>query len=236
MEKNFISEEDKAILRKVAKYLRSYNMRSGVIQIESDYYNHPESAADNVRNFNNNWSVEVPDFFKPYLPDIVSKCLSKIQDIDIESPNYDNVEFDIDSVDNQLSVTRFYGYEQPGDSSGMTWGDGDEDEMEEIKELISEIKASDAEIGRDGIVRLNFAGSGDSGYIEGAFDGGGRVPSEIEDWCYRMLENNHGGWEINEGSQGYFNFDTVNNIIELEFQYNELVEETDEIISVYFGK
>ena len=39
MEKNFISEEDKVVLRKVAKYLRSYNMRSGVIQIEGDFYN-----------------------------------------------------------------------------------------------------------------------------------------------------------------------------------------------------
>jgi hypothetical protein len=51
-----------------------------------------------------------------------------------------------------------------------------------------------------------------------------------------VLEKNYGGWEINEGSQGYFVFDTKNNIIELEHTYNELVEETEDILSVYFGK
>ena len=73
MEKNFISEEDKVVLRKVAKYLKSYNIRSGVIQVEYDYYHNPERFIRNLSNFSNEWSVEIPDFFRPYLGEIIEK-------------------------------------------------------------------------------------------------------------------------------------------------------------------
>ncbi len=101
---------------------------------------------------------------------------------------------------------------------------------------MNEIKESGARPDSNGRYQLDYNGSGDSGYIESSFSNGGRVPANIEDWCYDVLERNYGGWEINEGSQGYFVFDTKNNIIELEHTYNELVEETEDILSVYFGK
>jgi hypothetical protein len=69
-------------------------------------------------------------------------------------------------------------------------------------------------------LRLEYNGGGDSGYIESKFDSGESVPADIEDWCYRVLEDMHGGWEINEGSNGSFNFDTVNKVITLEHTYN----------------
>jgi hypothetical protein len=105
-----------------------------------------------------------------------------------------------------------------------------------VEELIAEIRASDATINSDGIARLDYSGGGDSGYLESSFDGGGRVPKEVEDWCYRVLEDNYGGWEINEGSQGYFLFNVTNRTIELEHTYNEEVEKSDTIFSINFGK
>jgi hypothetical protein len=235
MEKNFISEEDKVVLRKVSKYLRSYNLSSGIITIEGDFYNDLESAFERTTNFSNNWSVEIPDFFKPYLEEIVTKSLRNIDDLDIDGLNYDNVEFEIDTVDSTLEITRFWGYEEPGDGSGYTWGDDTED-TEMVEGLIAEIRASDATINSDGIARLDYSGGGDSGYLESSFDGGGRVPKEVEDWCYRVLEDNYGGWEINEGSQGYFLFNVTNRTIELEHTYNEEVEKSDTIFSINFGK
>lgn len=235
MENNFITDNDKAILRQVAKYLRSYDMRSGVIQIENDFYNDLDAASRHISNFSNNWGVEVPDFFNPYLEEIIKRSLRKLDYLDNDSINYDHVDIEIDSVDFTLTITRYYGYEQPGDSGGVTWGD-DTDDGEMVERILSEIRASDATINSDGIVRLDYSGGGDSGYLESSFDGGGRVPAEIEDWCYQRLENNYGGWEINEGSQGYFIFNLSSEIIELEHTYNELVEESDEIVSVYFGK
>ena len=238
MEKNFISEEDKVVLRKVAKYLKSYNVRSGVIQVEYDYYDNPEQFINHLRNFSNEWGVEIPDFFKPYLGEIIEKTVSNLDDLDVESVNYDNVDFEIDAINFRLEITRYWGYEQSGDSSGTTWGDDPENENEVamVKKLMDEIKESGARPNSNGMFQLDYNGSGDSGYLESSFYNGGKVPANIEDWCYERLEAMHGGWEINEGSQGYFTFDTKNNIIELEHTFNELVEESDDILSVYFGK
>jgi hypothetical protein len=50
----------------------------------------------------------------------------------------------------------------------------------------------------------------------------------IEQLCYDLLEANHGGWEINEGSFGEFHLIVKDNTIELT--YNQRVEsiETEE--------
>ena len=235
MEKIFITENDKVILRKVAKYLKSYNIISGVIQIENDFYHDPQRALSHVTNFSNHWGVEVPDFFKHYLGEIIEKVLSNIDFLDEDGVNYDNIEIEIVADSSMLDVTRHWGYERPGDSRGLTWGDDTED-TELVKRLMDEIRESGARPDSNGIIQLDYSGGGDSGYIEPSFVNGGRVPANIEDWCYEVLENNYGGWEINEGSQGYFVFDTRKNIIELELTYNELTEETENILSVYFGK
>ena len=52
--------------------------------------------------------------------------------------------------------------------------------------------------------------------------GEGDVSAIVEEICYDRLGAYHGGWEINEGSYGTFNFDVLNRKIELEF--NERVE------------
>jgi hypothetical protein len=236
MEKNFISEEDKVVLRKVAKYLKSYNIRSGVIQVNYDDYDSPSRIMKNLGNFSNHWNVEIPDFFRPYLGEIIEKVILNLDYLDVDSPNYDNVDFEIDTTDSRLYINRYWAYEQPGDSGGLTWGDDTED-TELVQKLLHEIMESGAKPDSIGKLQLDYSGGGDSGYLESSFsDGGGRVPANIEDWCYQVLENNYGGWEINEGSQGYFIFDTKNNNIELEHTNNEVVEESEEILSVYFGK
>jgi hypothetical protein len=236
MEKIFITENDKVILRKVAKYLKSYNIISGVIQIENDFYHNPQRALSHVTNFSNHWDIEIPDFFKPYLGEIIENALSKVDDLDVDSVNYDNIEIEIITDSSMLEITRYWGYEQPGDSRGLTWGYDEDNDAEEVKRLMNEIKESGVRPDIDGRLQLDYNGSGDSGYIESSFSNGDRVPSNIENWCYEVLERNHGGWEINEGSEGYFIFDTKNNIIELEHTMNELAEETEGILSVYFGK
>jgi len=155
--------------------------------------------------------------------------------LDVDSVNYDNIEIEIITDSSRLEITRYWAYEEPGDSRGLTWGDDTED-TELVKRLMDEIKESNARPDSNGLLQLDYNGSGDSGYIESSFVDGGRVPANIENWCYEVLENNYGGWEINEGSQGYFLFDTKNNTIELELTYNELTEENEDILSVYFGK
>ena len=51
----------------------------------------------------------------------------------------------------------------------------------------------------------------------------GQVKDIVEQICYDKLEASHGGWEINGGSYGVFNFDVPNRKVYLEF--NERIEE-----------
>lgn len=44
----------------------------------------------------------------------------------------------------------------------------------------------------------------------------------IEDFCYELLEDNHGGWEINEGQNGNITWNSKNN--KIEHQYFTMIE------------
>ena len=106
----------------------------------------------------------------------------------------------------------------------------------------------------DGVteVTVDFDGSGDSGQIENlAFRSGDASVAEppgevlleiasnrgealarsfdiraaIEHLVYEFLEDDHGGWELNEGSYGTFTFDVAEGTITLD--YNERVEATN---------
>lgn len=51
---------------------------------------------------------------------------------------------------------------------------------------------------------VTFDGGGDSGYIQDVDSEDREVPKFILDILYEVLEENYGGWEINEGSSGEF--------------------------------
>jgi hypothetical protein len=53
----------------------------------------------------------------------------------------------------------------------------------------------------------------------------------IEHICYDLLEANHGGWEINEGSYGEFVFNVGDT--EIELQFNERIESVNEHNETY---
>ena len=57
----------------------------------------------------------------------------------------------------------------------------------------------------------------------------GNLRDLVEDVFYRILEAEHGGWEINEGSFGTFTYDVFADEITLEFneRYQEVRESTE---------
>ena len=74
-------------------------------------------------------------------------------------------------------------------------------------------------------ITVDFNGGGDSGYIDevGLINDGNDKYDLSAVWetkLYNILEQNHGGWEINEGSEGTFTIDNENQIIELDFRMN----------------
>ena len=74
-------------------------------------------------------------------------------------------------------------------------------------------------------ISVDFNGGGDSGYIDevGLINDGNDKYDLSAVWetkLYDILEKNHGGWEINEGSEGTFIIDNENQSIELDFRMN----------------
>lgn len=211
--------EEKKYLGKIGRYLGSFGMNYGNISFELD------SDADGIYfdfippTFDNNYTAEIPQGLKP----ILEKIINYVSDKGLfgEIPNdvtidYQSFEISIDRNSKEISLTHIYNYIEDGEQQNMEYEDiMDEWEKDGVFNM--------TEIPEDKYLLLKFNGGGDSGYIESSFESGQTVPSIIEDWCYQQLEENFGGWEINEGSQGEFEFffDTKNVILSHSFNSTE---------------
>ena len=221
---NILTPEDKQYLRRVCRYLGSLGMQDGSIEMDIDNYgdfDFTEINWEDETHFSNNYSAEIPDGLTP----ILKKIGDHIQENGLyDAPNeddinYEKIDFDIDCQKAEISVNHWWTFYQRGDGNSVEW-DG-----EEGKDIFEEWEKDgvfqDLEVPNNGILTVKYNGSGDSGYIESSFDEtNDGVPTSIEDWCYRQLENNFGGWEINEGSDGEFIFNFHNTTIELNHTYN----------------
>jgi hypothetical protein len=131
-------------------------------------------------------------------------------------------------------MTHYWGYYDRGNENVIDF-DSDEDK-ERFKEWDETGIFSDVEVPDGGILELVYNGSGDSGYIESSFEeNGDGVPAHIEDWCYRVLEDNFGGWEINEGSDGKFVFNFNDGTVTLYHTMNVEEEAMDTLYEESFA-
>jgi hypothetical protein len=218
MAQNILTPEEKKYLGKISRYLSSLGLNYGEIQFEME----PEedeiayNPKDFPTHFDNNYRAEIPDGLVP----ILKKIIDYVDDDGLysELPNdgyidYQRFEITIDSVKKEISLTHIYSYQTDGDTQGVEY-----DDM--IEEWEEKGVFNDTEIPEDGYLVLKYNGGGDSGYIESDFENGERSPDEVEEWCYKQLEENFGGWEINEGSQGEFQFDFNEKTVILSHTYN----------------
>ena len=224
MSQNILTPEEKKYLGKVSRYLSSLGISYGEITFEMEPDDDEISYGENYfpTHFENNYTAEIPDGLVP----ILKKIISYVDDEGLydELPNdanivYQGFEIMIDSVKKEISLTHMYSYQTEGGSEGVEY-----DDM--IEEWEEKGVFDDIEIPEDNYLVLKYNGGGDSGYIESHFDSGARnpygesVPTEVEEWCYQQLEDNFGGWEINEGSQGEFQFDFNEKTVILSHAYN----------------
>ena len=224
MDQNILTPEEKKYIGKVSRYLRSMGMTYGEIQFEMEPDDDEISYRENYfpTHFENNYNAEIPDGLVP----ILKKIISYVDDEGLHSElpddgeiDYQRFEITIDSVKKEISLTHSYSYQTEGDTQGVEY-----DDM--IEEWEEKGVFDDIEIPEDNYLVLKYNGGGDSGYIESHFDSGARnpygesVPTEVEEWCYQQLEDNFGGWEINEGSQGEFQFDFNEKTVILSHTYN----------------
>lgn len=128
--------------------------------------------------------------------------------------NYTQIDFNIDCKERILLIQAWEDMTNiESDSITVT-----SSENEVLKSFVDEMKSNNYNYGE-----IMFEGSNDSGYVDNniTLDDSTTVesPSDIEDLCYEILTN-FPGWEINEGSQGRFEFDFTNGFVELIYEQN----------------
>jgi hypothetical protein len=227
MAQNILTPEEKKYLGKIARYLSSLGMKYGEINFEMGTEDEEISYDPNdfPTYFDNNYNAEIPDGLVP----ILKRIIDYFDDADLYSNlpdgsdiDYQRFEITIDGVKREISLTHIYSFFSEGDSMGIEY-----DDM--IEEWEEKGVFDDVSIPEDGYLTLKYNGGGDSGYIESDFENGEPAPGAVEEWCYQQLSDNFGGWEINEGSQGEFQFDFNEKTVILQHTYNTMVDETNTI-------
>lgn len=223
--KNILTTEEKTYLNRVCRYLGSLGMKNGTISIELD--NEQDSISEDtinwkqVTHFDNNYRADIPEGLFPILKKIwtfaVDNNLFEFP-YDIEYVNYQYIEIEIDGLSKDISVKHYYTfYDQSSPESQLY----DSKEDKEMFDGWMDNELKDTEVPEGGILTARYNGSGDSGYLDSYFEEtGDSIPNVIENWCYDELESNYGGWEINEGSEGYFLFNFNDSTISLEHTMN----------------
>lgn len=219
---NILTPEEKKLLKRTCSYLGSLGMREGFIELEIEYSNFDCNDVNwnDITVFANNYTAEIPNeiitVFKKILEYVCENDLISTPDID--DINYERLTIEIDCDEKAVSVTHDYSYYDTGDTEQITRSLEDDSDDESLIEVFDVLESDDSITDR--VLQLDYNGSGDSGYLEDSFTNGDSVPAEVEDYCYRLLENNFGGWEINEGSQGNFEIDLDRKEITLNHTMN----------------
>jgi hypothetical protein len=218
MAQNILTPEEKKYLGKVSRYLSSLGMSYGEISFEMEPDDYEISYRENYfpTHFENNYNAEIPDGLVP----ILKKIIDYVDDDGLYSEVpydgyliYQRFDITINAMSGEISLTHSYSYQIEGGSEGVEY-----DDM--IEEWEEKGIFDDTEIPEDNYLVLKYNGGGDSGYIESNFESGQSVPTEVEEWCYQQLEDNFSGWEINEGSQGEFQFYFDKKYVILSHAYN----------------
>ena len=104
-------------------------------------------------------------------------------------------------------------------------GSGDSGQIESSvvdgKEIISSKKCGIVE----GFISHTCTSYKPDGQIEHSWEKQVNLYQAIEDYCYNILETEHGGWEINGGSYGEFTISVKKDKLETKLVMNERYEE-----------
>jgi len=227
-----LTPEEKKILRFVGRYLNSLGVKDGFLESQGfDAYDSLDLTDIDVgewTHFTNNYTIEVPEQLYSILEKVLQHSQKRYDNIDVDTDgndiNYARFEVNIDTEEEKISVKYWYTYYALGDGSSVSYSEEDDDNRHD--DLVGDILQTvrDVSEGLD-IMELRYNGSGDSGYIEGTFENGEEVPADVEDFCYDKLSRNFGGWENNEGGEGYFIFNFNDDTATL--YHTENIEQND---------
>lgn len=223
-----LSEEQIRKLNLFSYYCRGYgveevNITAFVNDCELEYI-------DNQARNKFGSPIELYDSIEESLTELLENSGALDEIGDCESSG--NIIINIDCVEKTINLEGFY-YVMTTDENYYE-DELDEIDNEDVVKFFTSRKSDGFEFGRVG-----FEGSGDSGYIDERIrynDGNEEAcPEAVVNYLYNALENSiGGGWEINEGSQGTFEFNFKENKIQLNAGVNNEGEESTG--SLFFSK
>ena len=231
---DIFTPEEKKILKLAARVTRSLGRRNIMIDIPN--YDKYEDQLE----FEDFEESEVKEAIKVELleydgvkglPEILYKFY-KYAEENVEVPHLDidyfrHQEFMIILSATEQTLSLVYNFTYVGESeSNVSSFTGDEAE-----EALSELDDMDATE-----LTLSFDGGGDEGSLNYELDNGENVPDGVEDWCYMKLSDNHGGWETDEGSTGYFWFDLVGREVQLHYTDFENIDDGEVLLKISFAE
>ena len=224
--KPILTPEDKKYLKFFVKYLQSYGEKTGTFRFEDFASGYDYEGAGDTLQLEENYYLEIPPTIVPIMDKIVRYCQQNIPEVD-DDISSSSLEIMVDMNGSIGAEYCWRYYTVDGQNKSF---DADDDGL---SELFAELDEADL----TGKIFVTFDGNGDGGSIEQAEDESGDMVSigrEMENWCYNVLEQYYGGWEINEGSSGKFIFDIENRTCELEFGWNNENTECDTIYEEKF--
>ena len=225
-----LTDDDKKLLRSFSRYAQSWGLSEIIVRLDLEGTS-DLSSIPVPNHFENAYDKKFPVVLHNFLESFKNKVDDQvdIEYADVDELNYEAVEIRIDTEDENIEFIYEFSYTTESETRGLSFDDVEDPEIKSFFPLISEETDED-------YLTLRYYGSGDSGYLESNFEEGPSVPSGVDDWCYRILEGNFGGWEINEGSQGRFAFDMDEKTINLEHTENYEQNDSDTFYSESFAK
>ena len=218
LEKYLKSDDSKKMLKKIKYICMSYGRDS----FEQNFSVHDGDSQIDYHFYN--YGVKLPEDATNYLDFVFTEFADDNIDIidwgaagNYDPTGYCQLTFLLDFKNNKVKISQslqFYDtdYNSTEISSDML--------PLNVIDTLNEIREKrDSEF-----MEVSFNGSGDSGYIDAAYDSRGKVfsvPADLEDYLYSAIGNYVGsGWEINEGSQGTFYINLVTKNIEFKYGLN----------------
>ncbi len=205
-----LTPEEKKYLERVARYIQSMGEKNVSIDIEANDYDSKTEISDiewdGITHFDSyRTAMEIPSG----LIEILKKIFNYIDQSgdysfpdDIDGVNYHQFSVDINTTNRELTVTQQFSYYGEGGEGELEF-----DEPELMEEWKDQLEINGIQIPEDGILSTYYSGGGDEGALDGDFSENNKtIPGTMEDFCYKELSENYGGWGNNEGGQGRFEF------------------------------
>lgn len=213
---DYISEQDKKQLLLFTKYLMTWGLDEGTLEIEG-HEGAPSLYWDGFDKIKvlENYDLKVPQNIKEILKDLAYLTFvdSEFKEEDEFDSGYTvlRVVFNVKERKLYIEIDEEYFIDISEEDQLLA------DEDPKLDAIIEELK----ELTSENVLELTYEGSGDSGYISDEFEGGTVVPQSVLHYCYVWLERHHGGWEIDDGSDGRFIFNLKNRYLTTSHTFYE---------------